>query len=286
MAYSVDRLVTHIHWMLDKPTSAGWNDIRRNVFAHTFYWIHEGKGTFTADREYAVEGGTLAYLRPGLPLSMRSVPEYPLHMTMVLFDCAAYAYDRSGWVGIRSVPLLRLPFLQRFEQGQANSFSTLFRQAALHWLPGNAEGETMSKTILLRILLEAHREGHEAPRPVTALRGLEQVKEHLERFYYTDIAMAELSAQYGISPSYLRKQFRVVYGCGPKRFLTGIRNEHAIRHLLYSEATIQEIAKACGYPDMFHFSKAFKQMNGVSPAVYRKREKQREPGMGAGTESN
>lgn len=275
MAYKVDRLLTHIHWVLDKPTGPDWSDIRRNAIAHTLYWIHEGKGRFAADRDYAVEGGMLAYLKPGMPLSMRSDPDYPLHMTMVLFDCAAYVHDGNSWVGIKPVPLLDLPFLRRYGQKRANEFNTWFRQAAIEWIPGNTEGEAMAKTILQRILIEAHRDGAESPGPVPVLHGLERAREHIERFYYTDIRIAELGLQYGISPSYLRKRFLAAYGCSPKQYLSGIRNEHAIRHLLYSEASIQEVAKACGYPDVYHFSKIFKQINGISPAGYRQLKQQR-----------
>lgn len=277
MPYAVDRLVTHIYWVLDKPTGPGWKDIRRNVNVHSFYWIHEGKGWFAADREYAVEGGTLAYLKPGMALSMRSDPDYPLHMTMLLFDCAAYVHDGNGWVGVKPLPRLSLPFLRRFGTDGAKAFGMWFRQAALYWVPGHAEGEAMAKTILMRVLLEAHRESAEPPAPVSALHALERVKEHLERFYDADIRIEELGGQYGISHSYLRKKFRAAYGCGPKQYLSRIRNAHAIRHLLYSEASVQEIAKACGYPDAYHFSKAFKRMNGVSPAAYREREKRRGP---------
>jgi len=83
-AYNLNHLVVHIHFILDKITYPGWEDIRNLVNVHSFYWVHEGEGTFLTNTEHQVQAGMLAYLKPGLEMSMRSRPEAPLRMTMEL----------------------------------------------------------------------------------------------------------------------------------------------------------------------------------------------------------
>ncbi|UUZ80494.1 hypothetical protein LJK88_37340 [Paenibacillus sp. P26] len=58
MDYSQGDLVSHIHWVLAKPAVPGWEDIRRTVSGHTFYFIYSGKGVFIREEgEQIVEGG-------------------------------------------------------------------------------------------------------------------------------------------------------------------------------------------------------------------------------------
>ncbi|KUP25257.1 hypothetical protein [Paenibacillus sp. DMB5] len=45
-AYNLNELSVHIHFVLDKVTFPGWEDIRNMVNVHSLYWIHEGRGFF------------------------------------------------------------------------------------------------------------------------------------------------------------------------------------------------------------------------------------------------
>jgi AraC-like DNA-binding protein len=109
----LNNLVPHIHFVLDKVTFPGWEDVRNLVNVHSLYWIHEGEGTFLTNTEHKVQAGMLTYLRPGLEMSMRSEPHAPLHMTMVLFDCIELDYD-AIWKKVTPIEKLRLPFLSRY----------------------------------------------------------------------------------------------------------------------------------------------------------------------------
>ncbi|WP_159888739.1 cupin domain-containing protein [Paenibacillus puerhi] len=66
----MNQLALCIHFVLDKMTYPEWEDIRNLVNVHSLYWIHEGEGTFRTNNEHKVGAGMLAYLEPGLKLSM------------------------------------------------------------------------------------------------------------------------------------------------------------------------------------------------------------------------
>lgn len=268
--YNLNRLVLHIHFVLDKVTYPGWEGIRNLVNVHSLYWIHEGEGTFLTNTEHKVQAGMLAYLRPGLELSMRSEPHAPLRMTMVLFDCAELEYD-AVWKDVTPIEKLNLPFLSRYGLPQVEELSLLFREIRKDWFPGVAAGAAVSQAKLQILLHKLHQ--IEQPDWSLAESGafaaFEQIKKHLENGYTENQRIERLAEEYKISASYLRKLFIKYTGMGPKEYHNHLRNQQACRYLIFTDYPIKEIAKLCGYYEEYHFSKMFKQLNGVSPSVYR-----------------
>ena len=56
----------------------------------------------------------------------------------------------------------------------------------------------------------------------------------------------------------------------PQQFLTTFRITKATELLQLTEHPIESIALSCGYADPLVFTKAFKQMRGMSPSAYRR----------------
>ncbi len=275
LVYQTNHLVLHIHFVLDKITYPGWEDIRNLVQVHSLYWIHEGKGTFLTNAEHHVQAGMLVYLRPGLEMSMRSEPESPLRMTMVLFDCAEYRYEAAVWKGITPVDKLRIPFLSKYRETQAEEIGQSFLHIQQEWFSGLAAGETMALPKLQMLLHKLHQMDQPDWKVADsgAFAAFEQIKRHLEHRYKENLRIERLAAEYSISASYLRKLFIQHTGMGPKEYLNHLRNEQACRYLQFTQYPVKEIAKLCGYVEEFHFSKMFKQSNGVSPSAYRSMER-------------
>ncbi|MDR6550848.1 AraC family transcriptional regulator [Paenibacillus qinlingensis] len=264
--YNTNQLNLHIRWVLDKPTAPGWRDKRNTTGLHTLYWIHEGRGTFHTDRSYPVHGGMLAYMLPGLQMDMESDELYPLQMTMILFDCAEVDYDEPS-LRITRVTQLELPFLRTFHSDKMRELSLLFQDIYRSWVPGVAGGAMLSQAKLLSLLYDLHSATESQVE--SAHGAVEQVKQYLETSYNTDFKIHELAERFGISLSYLRKMLHKAVGMSPKHYHTHIRHEHARHYLMYSSFSVKEIAEVCGYLDEYHFSKSFKQFNGVSPSAFR-----------------
>ena len=64
--------------------------------------------------------------------------------------------------------------------------------------------------------------------------------------------------------------------CNPKQFLAAYRLTKAAEMLMVPHLPVESIALSCGYQDPLVFSKAFRQMKGVSPTMYRKQIQQDE----------
>lgn len=79
----------------------------------------------------------------------------------------------------------------------------------------------------------------------------------------------EWLAEYtSVSHSSLYRRFVEMFGVSPKRFLLEYRVERACQMLVSTELSVQEISSSVGFEDPFYFSRAFKEIKGVSPRQY------------------
>ena len=273
--YNLNQLALHIHFVLDKVTYPGWEDIRNLVNVHSLYWIHEGEGTFRTNREHKVKAGMLVYLKPGLELAMHSEQENPLRMTMILFDCAEIGYD-AVWKTVEPLGKLGLSFLNQYDPIQTEELGQLFREIGQDWSPGIAGGAAISQAKLQILLHKLHQIGQPdwSLEESGAFAAFEQIKKHMENGYTDPLRIEQLAGEHHISASYLRKLFRKFTGMGPKEYHNHLRNHQACCYLSYTDYPVKEIAKLCGYYEEYHFSKMFKQMNGISPSAYRSQQRQ------------
>lgn len=275
MEYALGNLVVHIHWVIAKPALPGWEDIRQTVSGHTFYYIYSGKGVFRCEnKDVEVERGTLVYLWPGLSLYMKSSEAYPLRMTMLLFDCASLRrIEENEWSIPEPIERMRMPFLLQLKSEHMGKIGELFREAEREWVPGDFVREARVKSVWYRLVQELHEAAEAGGRQsgeeeITA--AVRRFKEKLDTEFAAELRITELAEQTGFSPVYIRRTFAARYGQSPKEYLDQLRNEHAIRRLRFTGESITEIASACGYSDVYQFSKTFKKHNGFSPSEYRR----------------
>lgn len=94
--------------------------------------------------------------------------------------------------------------------------------------------------------------------------------EFIQGNYCNPIKVTDVADYVCINRSYLYTLFRMGVGMSPQQFLTTFRITKAAELLLLTEHPVESIALSCGYTDPLVFTKAFKQMKGVSPSVWRK----------------
>jgi AraC-like DNA-binding protein len=82
------------------------------------------------------------------------------------------------------------------------------------------------------------------------------------------VRSAELEAITGLSRYELARQFRLVYGTSPYRFLLMRRLDEA-REQVARNRPLSDVAFDAGFADQAHFSRTFKAAFGLTPARYR-----------------
>ena len=97
-----------------------------------------------------------------------------------------------------------------------------------------------------------------------------RAKEAIEANLDKEIPIARLARDCGLSTSQFARAFRQSTGCPPHRWLLQRRIKRAQDLLSNSDKTLVEIAKACGFSDQSHLTRAFGQTVGTSPGLWRR----------------
>ena len=84
----------------------------------------------------------------------------------------------------------------------------------------------------------------------------------------SDKTLNEIAQICGVSEGYFRKLFREYSGENPIDFRQKHRIEKAKQLLLLDIHSIGEIAEELNFSDIYHFSKTFKKITGISPQKY------------------
>jgi AraC-like DNA-binding protein len=110
---------------------------------------------------------------------------------------------------------------------------------------------------------------HDASHRDFATRLTEILREHMED---EDFGVDDLARALAMSRSTLYRQADDALGTSPMDLLWGFRLEQAAHWLRETDATVSEVAYACGFKTVPHFTRKFKARFGTTPAAYRRRE--------------
>jgi len=99
---------------------------------------------------------------------------------------------------------------------------------------------------------------------------IEKIEQYLKNGYSQEIDIGEVARKFNMSPSYMRRLFKAIYGRSPMEYVTDLRIENAKKLLLLTDYKIAYIANIIGYNDFFYFSRIFKKYTGLSPNTYRR----------------
>ncbi len=88
--------------------------------------------------------------------------------------------------------------------------------------------------------------------------------------YCNPIKVSDVAAYVCINRSYLYTLFENYLGMSPQQFLAMFRIAKARELLESTDYSMETIALSCGYADGMVFTRAFRQMKGISPSAYRK----------------
>lgn len=98
----------------------------------------------------------------------------------------------------------------------------------------------------------------------------------IENNYARAITVEDIAEFCNINRSYLNRLFKESTGKTLQNFLMYYRMNRAAELLKISDLTVNEIGKRCGYQNQLHFSRAFRNIFGMSPIQWREKEKAEE----------
>ena len=97
----------------------------------------------------------------------------------------------------------------------------------------------------------------------------QRIEQYLRKNYAEHITNQTLGGVFGYVPSYVSMLFRREYGVSPSEYLTNVRIEQAKKRLLEDpNVLIRDVAVAVGFKSQHHFSRTFKNHEGVWPSDF------------------
>jgi AraC-like DNA-binding protein len=100
-------------------------------------------------------------------------------------------------------------------------------------------------------------------------RAVQEAREYLHTNVERDVTLAELASIVNLNRSYLIRAFKKTTGLPPHAYFLQLKLSEAKRRLVRG-AAISEVALEIGFADQSHFSRAFKNTFGLTPAQYAK----------------
>lgn len=126
---------------------------------------------------------------------------------------------------------------------------------------------------LLYLLVTRFMQKNPDPGTIRQMRHLDRLSEvtsYLKGHYQEMLSLEMVAARFGFSPEYLSRMFRRYVQVNYKTYLLNLRTEYAVREMMHTRHSLQEIAAHNGFPDSRAFSKAFRSRYGCLPSAYRR----------------
>ncbi len=218
--------------------------------------------TFGMERFGLVHGGK------GSLLSISPRGEY-VKTFMVFYKAATPLFSRKYLQ-----PLLKKinPFIQHYGYTPSNPILLLdwFQRMINSWNSGKAIDQLEAKNLLHLLIHETYRDfesgrvRHLDPDPAFSARI------YLDNHYREPIMFQEIANMFEISGGQLTRLFKRKEGVSLQEYLIQRRLEAACHDLIYTEATIKEIAIGSGFADEKNLFRMFKKYYKMTPSDYRK----------------
>lgn len=103
------------------------------------------------------------------------------------------------------------------------------------------------------------------------LNRLRPAVEYMDKHYLDNPPLNEIARVAHLSPTYFHRRFVEWFRVTPHTYMLQRRMRQAHHLLERGHLDVSEVAAACGYPNVFYFSRTFKRYAGYSPREARRR---------------
>lgn len=151
---------------------------------------------------------------------------------------------------------------------QNERLRTLFKKAFSVWVKKEEGYYYESVSIFYKILAELERTSYIPDRLYEKIRpAVEYIESHFTECEV--IRSKKLEELCSISYSYIKRLFAKRFQTSPKDYVISLKIHYACELLQHTDYTVSQIARMCGYGDVFFFSRQFKGVLGISPSAFR-----------------
>ncbi len=266
MAENYDDIVMDIGYYNHRRCTPTWKVEESVINFVDITYVIKGIGTYTINStSYTVTSGDLLCIPKGSKRSATVIPED-------LMEC----FCTNGNVFNLNGDEVTLPFPVVTHIGVHQDIISLYRDLNAAWLLRDPGYHMKVRALLLMILQRYFQLIVYQNDTSTVDKRINRVLRYMIDHYAEPLTVQSMAEFSGLSAVYFGSFFQNETGVPFRQYLTSIRLNHAEDMLHSGEYNVSEVAAACGFSDIFYFSKVFKESRGVPPsAVMRSGKKQR-----------
>jgi AraC-like DNA-binding protein len=247
--------------------------------------IMDGKGKeFINGLEHPMTPGTMVLLLPYQVHQIEADPSSPLDMYICNFDMKLLTEgsepEQVLWDLIYGGNSQQLSFVQ-INEALLGDIQSIFAKMLQEYQSDDYGKHVIIKAKLLETLTyyaRSMRSTQNKPNlfasssPVRT-KPIWQIIRYIHEHYLESVTLSVLSEQFHLHPTYISELFSEYYGVHFLEFLQELRIRHACSLLLSSDMPLSEIAMESGFDAYSTFNRTFRKLKGISPRVYRSKER-------------
>lgn len=238
--------------------------IQRSTFPFfSIEYVVRGAGSLRLrNHHHRLQPGTVFSYGPGVAQMFSADPKDPLVKYFVNFSGRqSKGILRSCQLALGSVSQMALPHELQ------NLFDELI-ECGQRGRPGASElCAKLLECLTLRIA--ESRIPHESVETLSLL-SYQHCRKHIEEHFQRLKSLEQLAGECHLDAAYLCRLFQRYDHQSPYKFLMRLKMNLAAEWLEQPGALVKQVAERAGFRDQFHFSRAFKNVLGVSPNTFRR----------------
>ncbi len=267
---NIDLTMFQYGWEACAPMHS-FGPAKRNHYL--FHYIFSGKGYLSSNdssgetKLYKLEKGQGFLICPGQVNTYYADEKDPWEYSWVEFD-GVKAVEFLNMVGIGyDKPVYRM---------KSSEFYDSIRDE-LMYIVDNPMGSPINQIGHLYLFFDCLIRGSAYKNVISHVRMkdyyIKEAISFIEQNYSSSITVEDIADFCNLNRNYLGRIFKENMNQTLQHFLMYYRMSRASELLKYSDMTINEIGKMCGYQNQLHFSRAFKTIFEVSPNKWRDENK-------------
>jgi AraC-like DNA-binding protein len=251
-----DNMLPLVGHVIFKKCTPSWKMAENTIGGINLTYVIQGAARYTVDgKTIDLEQGDLLVLPIGSVRKAITFPDRPMQCFSVDFKLKT--------LGNKELPP-PLPF--KSHPGRHEDIIHLFHELSYTWVNKQPGYNIKSKSLFLQIL---HRFLEIIIYKTSSYTGdhrISKVISFIAAHYSEHVTVKMMAETVNLNPVYFGVLFKQIMGMSFNQYLTHTRVTNAEHMLTFGEYKAGDVAETCGFTDVSHFYKQFKQFKGFPPS--------------------
>jgi AraC-like DNA-binding protein len=253
-----EHLVPDIDYVIFRKCTPSWRIYQHRLDLCDITYIIEGKAQYIINgNSYSLQSGDLLCLPKGCVRSGITYPDHLMHCFSVNFNLNNYNGEMTS-----------LPFPIVSHVGRQNDIISMFHTLVNTWIEKQPGYIIKTQGLFLLIL---YRFFELIVFNCDSEEGDYRVKKainYIAKHYSERLSVKDIADKVGLNSVYFGALFKQSMGLSINRYVIQTRIKNAENLLISGEYKVGEVASHCGFSDVAHFYKLFKELMGFPPSYY------------------